>query len=85
MFMRAANESLRMAMSREEQYDDKQTFLHNLAWLLGQTREPIKDIVLIKNGTYALVRMERGDDLEVCIDGDSYFAAIKDIVNHYVL
>lgn len=68
-----------------DRFEDKNIFIKNLGWLLSQTREGIKECVLVHKGPYdeyVLIRFNDGSIKYVNISCDSYLGIIKDVTEH---
>lgn len=74
------NESEAKNLSPLEREAALRDWLHGAAWLLAKTREPIKDIVLIKKGTTAMIILDSGSSYEVNVEGYSWCGALMKIL-----
>ena len=66
-------------------FEDKNIFIKNLGWLLSQTREGIKECVLIHKGPYdeyVMIKFNDGAVKYVNISADSYLAIIRDVTKN---
>lgn len=72
-------------LSPAEREEALRDFLHGVGWLLAKTKEPIKDVMLIKRGKVAMIIMDNGQTIEVNIEGYSWFGALRQILINYEL
>ena len=59
---------------------DRQIFVENLGWLLGQMRAGVIRCDL-RDG-YVTLKFENGTEKKICVECDSYLGIIKDVLSH---
>lgn len=80
-----ANETMAFYMSDAEAIEDRELFVHNLGWLLSQTREGVLSCELInaeQEGEHVLITYRNGCKERVNVHMDSYAAIIRDVTKH---
>lgn len=78
--MEKANETISFYENRQS--EDKELFIHNLGWLLSQTRNQVRTCLYyeLENGDeVATIVFTNGYTVNVNINMDSYLAIIKDV------
>ena len=81
-----ANETLAGIMTTEGMIRDREIFVHNLGWLLSQTRDGVTGCVLVdaeKDTEHVLVTYKGGGTRKICAHMDSYAAIIRDVANRF--
>lgn len=73
-----ANETAMMVTDEEANRHDKETFVRNLGWLLGQTREQVERCYLDEEDQVHVV-FRGGSERKVNVKHDSYAAIIRDV------
>lgn len=73
-----ANESKAMFADDVESFDDRKQFVHNLGFLLSQTREGVVSAEL-RDDDVVVIRFEDGGLQSVNVKCDSYMAIIRDV------
>lgn len=73
-----ANETEMMFADKEANHQDKETFVRNLGWLLGQTREQVERCYLDEEDQVHIV-FRGGSERKVNVKHDSYAAIIRDV------
>lgn len=76
-----ASESLAMLMSKEDAFQDRKLFVHNLGELLSQTREGVVGCELDEN-EIVWVHFVGGHTKRVNVNMDSYTAIIRDVLKY---
>lgn len=81
-----ANETMAGIMSFEGVIRDRELFVHNLGWLLSQTRDGVVSCELIdaeKDTEHVLVTYKGGGTRRICVHMDSYAAIIRDVAKGF--
>lgn len=73
-----ANESKAMFADDVESFDDRKQFVHNLGFLLSQTREGVVSTEL-RDDDVVIIRFEDGGLQSVNVKCDSYMEIIRDV------
>lgn len=73
-----ANESKAMFADDVESFDDRKQFVHNLGFLLSQTREGVVSAEL-RDDDVVVIQFEDGSVQGVNVKCDSYMAIIRDV------
>ena len=81
-----ANESMAMFMDEQDAIHDREIFVHNLGWLLSQTRDGVVSCELIdaeKDTEHVLVAYKGGGTRKINTRMDSYAAIIRDVARRF--
>lgn len=81
-----ANESMVMFMDEQDAIHDREIFVHNLGWLLSQTRDGVVSCELIdaeKDTEHVLVAYKGGGTRKINTRMDSYAAIIRDVARRF--
>ena len=84
--MTRANETRASIMTEEGAIRDRETFVHNLGWLLSQTRDGVMRCELIdaeKPTEHVVVTYRNGYKKKICTHMDSYAAIIGDVAKNF--
>ena len=84
--MERANETRAGIMTEEGAIRDREIFVHNLGWLLSQTRDGVVSCELIdaeKPTEHVLVTYRGGGTRRICVHMDSYAAIIRDVAKGF--
>lgn len=73
-----ANEARAFGNSAEAQYLDRAKFVHNLGFLLAQTREGVDGCELDEHDVVT-IHFKHGATRRVNVECDSYIAIIRDV------
>lgn len=73
-----ANESKAMFADNADSFEDRRLFVHNLGFLLSQTREGVVSAEL-RDDDVVVIRFEDGGLQSVNVKCDSYMAIIRDV------
>ena len=81
-----ANEGMAAFMSDEDAIHDREIFVHNLGWLLSQTRDGVTGCELIdaeKTTEHVLVTYRGGGTRKINTYMDSYAAIVRDVASRF--
>lgn len=81
-----ANETMAAFMDEQDAIHDREIFVHNLGWLLSQTRDGVVSCELInaeQPGEYVLVTYRDGYTKKIGTYVDSYAAIIRDVAKRF--
>lgn len=81
-----ANETMAAYMSDEDVIHDREIFVHNLGWLLSQTRDGVVSCELIdaeKDTEHVLVTYKGGGTRKIGTYMDSYAAIVRDVARRF--
>lgn len=81
-----ANEAMAAFMSDKDAIHDREIFVHNLGWLLSQTRDGVVSCELIdaeKDTEHVLVTYKGGVTRKINTCMDSYAAIIRDVARRF--
>ena len=81
-----ANESMAMFMDEQDAIHDREIFVHNLGWLLSQTRDGVVSCELIdaeKPTEHVVVTYRNGYTKKIGTYMDSYAAIIRDVASRF--
>lgn len=81
-----ANETMAAFMDEQDAICDREIFVHNLGWLLSQTRDGVVSCELIdaeKPTEHVLVTYRGGGKRRICVHMDSYAAIIRDVAKEF--
>ena len=84
--MERANETLAGTMTEEDAIRDREQFVHNLGWLLSQTRDGVIRCELIdaeKPTEHVVVTYCNGYKKKIGTRMDSYAAIIRDVAKNF--
>ena len=84
--MEKANETRAGIMTEEGAIRDREIFVHNLGWLLSQTRDGVMRCELIdaeKPTEHVVVTYRSGYKKKICTHMDSYAAIIRDVAKGF--
>lgn len=84
--MEKANETMAGIMSTEGAIRDRELFVHNLGWLLSQTRDRVVSCELIdaeEPTEHVLVTYKNGYKKKIGTYIDSYAAIIRDVAKNF--
>ena len=79
MYLKKANETNAFLLGKDNIAKDKEQFVRNLGWLFSQTRLGIVSTEL--KGDVITIIFDNGCVRHVNVEGDSYFAMLKDVCN----
>ena len=79
MYLKKANETSAFLLGKDNITKDKEQFARNIGWLFSQTRLGVVGAEL--KGDVITMTFDSGYALHVNVEGDSYFAMIKDVCN----
>lgn len=86
MELNRANETLAGFMTTEDEIRDREIFVHNLGWLLSQTRDGVVGCELINAeqvGEHVLVTYKGGGTRKINTHRDSYAAIVRDVARRF--
>ena len=81
-----ANESMAMFMDEQDAIHDREIFVHNLGWLLSQTRDGVVSCELVdaeKPTEHVVVTYRNGYTKKIGTYVDSYAAIIRDVASRF--
>ena len=81
-----ADESIAMFMDEQDAIRDREIFVHNLGWLLSQTRDGVVSCELIdaeKPTEHVVVTYRNGYTKKIGTYVDSYAAIIRDVASRF--
>lgn len=81
-----ANETMAAFMSDADAIHDREIFVHNLGWLLSQTRDNVVSCALIdaeKPTEHVVVTYKGGGIRKIGTYMDSYAAIIRDVARRF--
>ena len=81
-----ANESMAMFMDEQDAIHDREIFVHNLGWLLSQTRDGVVSCELIdaeKPTEHVVVTYRNGYTKKIGTYMDSYAAIVRDVAKRF--
>ena len=81
-----ANEAMAAFMSDEDAIHDREIFVHNLGWLLSQTRDNVVSCELIdaeKPTEHVVVTYRNGYTKKIGTYVDSYAAIVRDVASRF--
>ena len=81
-----ANESMAMFMDEQDAIHDREIFVHNLGWLLSQTRDGVVSCELVdaeKPTEHVLVTYRNEYTKKIGTYIDSYAAIIRDVASRF--
>ena len=81
-----ANETMAAFMDEQDAIHDREIFVHNLGWLLSQTRDGVVSCELIdaeKDTEHVVVTYRNGYTKKIGTYMDSYAAIIRDVANRF--
>lgn len=81
-----ANETMAAFMDEQDAIHDREIFVHNLGWLLSQTRDGVLGCDLINAGQtneFVLVTYKGGGTRRINTYVDSYAAIIRDVAKRF--
>lgn len=81
-----ANETAAAFMADEDVIHDREIFVHNLGWLLSQTRDGVVSCELIdaeKDTEHVLVTYWSGGTRRIGTHMDSYAAIVRDVAKRF--
>ena len=81
-----ANETMAAFMDEQDAIFDREQFVHNLGWLLSQTRDNVVGCELIdaeKDTEHVLVTYRNGYTKKIGTYMDSYAAIIRDVASRF--
>lgn len=84
--MERANESMAMFMDEQDAIHDRELFVHNLGWLLSQTRDGVVSCELIdaeKPTEHVVVTYRNGYTKKIGTYVDSYAAIVRDVASRF--
>lgn len=81
-----ANETIAAFMDEQDAIHDREIFVHNLGWLLSQTRDGVLGCDLINAGQpdeFVLVTYKGGGTRMINTYMDSYAAIVRDVAKRF--
>lgn len=81
-----ANETMAAFMYEQDAIHDREIFVHNLGWLLSQTRDGVTGCELIdaeKTTEHVLVTYRGGGTRKINTYMDSYAAIVRDVAKRF--
>lgn len=81
-----ANETMAAFMNEQDAIHDREIFVHNLGWLLSQTRDGVLGCDLInaeQPDEFVLVTYKGGSTRMISTYMDSYAAIIRDVAKRF--
>ena len=81
-----ANETMAAFMDEQDAIHDREIFVHNLGWLLSQTRDGVVSCELIdaeKPTEHVVVAYRNGYTKKIGTYMDSYAAIIRDVASRF--
>lgn len=81
-----ANEAMAAFMDEQDAIHDREIFVHNLGWLLSQTRDNVVGCELIdaeKDTEHVLVIYKGGGTRKINTRMDSYAAIVRDVASRF--
>lgn len=81
-----ANETMAAYLNDQDAIHDREIFVHNLGWLLSQTRDGVTGCVLVdaeKDTERVIVTYKGGGKREICTYMDSYAAIVRDVARRF--
>lgn len=84
--MRANEAMAAFMMDKQDAIYDREIFVHNLGWLLSQTRDGVTGCVLVdaeKDTEHVLITYRGGGTRKIGTYMDSYAAIVRDVANRF--
>lgn len=81
-----SSETMASIMTEEGAIRDRENFVHNLGWLLSQTRDGLLSCELVnaeKPSEYVLVTYKGGYTKKIGTYADSYAAIVRDVAKKF--
>ena len=81
-----ANETMAAFMDEQDAIHDREIFVHNLGWLLSQTRDGVVDCELVdaeKPTEHVVVTYRNGYTKKIGTYVDSYAAIVRDVARRF--